>query len=287
MDIAGLIPADRHVEGIVEMMLDATQNYNDPLTHGRLYGWHAAMFPTGRSGMYKIVVGHYRNNTPDNPMQVVSGPMRKEKVHFQVPDPDILQDEMTRLLGWFNTDHTLDPIFKTALAHLWFVTIHPFDDGNGRIARAITDMQLSKADQSQQRFYSMSSQIRVERKAYYKVLEKTQKGALDVTVWLDWFLSCLDRALANTKETLGGVLQKARFWEKHSVTVLNDRQRVMLNKLLDGFEGKLTSSKWAKITKTSQDTAGRDINDLLNKEILIKEPGGGRSTSYILKDIAD
>lgn len=285
MDIAGLVPADRHVEGVVEMMLDATQNYSQPLTHDRLFGWHAAMFPTGRSGMHKIVVGHYRDNTPDDPMQVVSGPLGREKVHFQAPASGLLQDEMTKLLGWFNADQKLDAVLKAALTHLWFVTIHPFDDGNGRIARAIIDMQLSRADQSKQRFYGMSSQIRTERKEYYDILEKTQKGSLDVTEWLDWFLSCLDRALTNTNETLKGVLQKARFWEKHSITVLNDRQKIMLNKLLDGFDGKLTSSKWAKITKTSQDTAGRDINDLLNKEILIKEPGGGRSTSYILKDI--
>lgn len=287
MDIAGLVPADRHVEGVVEMMLDATQNYNDPLTHDRLFGWHAAMFPTVRSGMHRIVVGHYRDNMPNDPMQVVSGSMGKEKVHFQAPDSDSLLDEMSRLLDWFNADHRLDAVLKAALAHLWFVTIHPFDDGNGRIARAITDMQLSRADQSQQRFYSMSSQIRAERKEYYGTLEKTQKGSLDVTEWLDWFLHCLDRALTNTNETLVGVLQKARFWEKHSATVLNDRQRVMLNKLLDGFEGRLTSSKWAKITKISQDTAGRDINDLLGKDILIKEAGGGRNTSYVLRDISD
>jgi Fic family protein len=287
MDIAGLVPADRHVEGVVEMMLDATQNHDDLLTHDRLFGWHAAMFPAGRSGMHKIAVGRYRDNATDDPMQVVSGPMGKEKVHFQAPDSNILQHEMTPLLDWFNTDQQLDAVLKAALAHLWFVTIHPFDDGNGRIARAITDMQLSRADQSQQRFYSMSSQIRTERKDYYDILEKTQKGTLDVTGWFDWFLSCLDRALANTNKTLGGVLQKARFWEKHSATVLNDRQRIMLNKLLDGFDGKLTSSKWAKITKTSQDTAGRDINDLLNKDILIKESSGGRSTSYVLKNIPD
>jgi Fic family protein len=287
MDIAGLVPTDRHVEGVVEMMLDATQRYHDALTHDRLFGWHAAMFPTGLSGIHRIVVGHYRNNTPDDPMQVVSGPMGREKVHFQAPDSDVLHFEMTRLLDWFNTNDKLDSVLKAALAHLWFVTIHPFDDGNGRIARAITDMQLSRADQSKQRFYSMSAQIRTERKGYYDILEKTQEGSLDVTEWLDWFLNCLGRALANTNETLGAVLQKARFWEKHSRTSLNDRQRTMLNKLLDGFEGKLTSSKWAKITKTSQDTAGRDITDLLNKDILIKEPGGGRSTSYLLKDLTD
>jgi len=274
MDIAGLVPTDRHIEGVVEMMLDATQNYKDSLTHDRLFGWHAAMFPTGRSGMYKIITGNYRDNTPDDPMQVVSGPSGREKVHFQAPASELLQDEMTTLLNWFNADHKMDAVLKAAIAHLWFVTIHPFDDGNGRIARAITDMQLSRADQSQQRFYSMSSQIRVERKEYYDILEKTQKGSLDITEWFDWFLSCLDRALANTNETLSTVLQKARFWEKHALTILNDRQKIMLNKLLDGFEGKLTSSKWAKITKTSQDTAGRDINDLLNKEILIKESSG-------------
>jgi Fic family protein len=218
-------------------------------------------------------------------MQVVSGPMGREKVHFQAPDSELLPHEMTQLLNWFNTDLNLDAVLKAALAHLWFVTIHPFDDGNGRIARAITDMQLSRADGTQQRFYSMSSQIRIERKEYYDVLERTQKGSLDVTEWLDWFLSCLNRALANTNETLGTVLKKARFWEKHSMTALNDRQKIILNKLLDGFDGKLTSSKWAKITKTSQDTAGRDINDLLTKGILIREPGGGRSTSYILKDV--
>ena len=285
MDIAGLVPADRYVEGVVEMMLDATQNYSQPLTDDRLFGWHAAMFPTGRSGMNKIVVGRYRDNTLDDPMQVVSGSLGKEKVHFQALASELLQNEMTNLLNWFNADQKLDAVMKAALAHLWFVTIHPFDDGNGRITRAITDMQLSRADQSQKRFYSMSSQIRAERNEYYDILEKTQKGSLDITEWLDWFLSCLDRALANTNETLGDILQKAHFWEKHSITVLNDRQRIMLNKLLDGFEGKLTSSKWAKITKTSQDTAGRDINDLLNKGILIREPGGGRNTSYLLKDI--
>jgi Fic family protein len=282
MDIAGLIPADRHVEGIVEMMLDATQNYKTRLPDERLFSWHAAMFPTGRSGMHRIVVGGYRDNSKTDPMQVVSGPVGKEKVHFQAPDSDVLVLEMNKFLDWFNSEKRLDPVIKAAIAHLWFVTIHPFDDGNGRIARAITDMQLSRADKSAQRFYSMSSQIRAKRKEYYDVLEKTQKGSLDITAWLDWFLNCLDRALINTGETLGVVMKKARFWEKHSTTPLNDRQRTMLNKLLDGFDGKLTSSKWAKITKTSQDTAGRDINDLVQGGILAREPGGGRSTSYIL-----
>ena len=282
MDIAGLIPADRHVEGIVEMMLDATQNYNEALTDERLFSWHAAMFPTGRSGMHRIVVGNYRDNSKMDPMQVISGPMGKGKVHFQAPDSDVLVSEMNKFLDWFNSESGIDPVIKAAIAHVWFVTIHPFDDGNGRITRAITDMQLSRADQSAQRFYSMSAQIKNERKGYYEILEKTQKGTLDITAWLEWFLKCLDRALGNTDETLDVVMRKARFWEKHSTTSLNDRQRTMLNRLLDGFDGKLTSSKWAKITKSSQDSAGRDINELVQHGILVKEPGGGRSTSYML-----
>ena len=282
MDIAGLIPADRNVEGMVEMMLDATTDYNALLTDERLFSWHAAMFPTGRSGMHRIVVGNYRDNSMADPMQVISGPMSKEKGHFQAPDSNVLVSEMNKFLSWFNSGKDLDPVIKAAIAHLWFVTIHPFDDGNGRITRAITDMQLSRADQSAQRFYSMSSQIRAERNEYYDILEKTQKGSLDITAWLEWFLNCLDRAMANTDETLAVVLKKARFWEKHLTTMLNVRQRTMLNKLLDGFDGKMTSSKWAKISKTSQDTAGRDINDLLERGILVKEAGGGRSTSYIL-----
>lgn len=284
MNIPGLVPADRNVEGVVEMMLDATQNYHAPLTGKRLFSWHAALFPAGGTGMKNIVVGKYRNNPLSDPMQVVSGAMGREKVHFQAPDSRLLSREMTRFLKWFNGSNQPDPVLKAALAHFWFITIHPFDDGNGRIARAITDMQLSRADQSGQRFYSMSLQVRNERKAYYDILEKTQKGSLDITGWLDWFLACLDSALNNTTETLRAVLKKARFWEKHSLTLLNERQRAILNKLLDGFEGKLTSSKWAKIMKVSQDTAGRDINDLLEKEILAREPGGGRSTSYMLKE---
>ncbi|HTR31395.1 MAG TPA: Fic family protein [Puia sp.] len=282
MDIGGLIPADRHVEGIVEMMLDATQNYMAPLTDERLFSWHAAMFPTGRSGMQKIVVGNYRDNAKEDPMQVVSGPMGKENVHFQAPDAELLAREMAMLIRWFNSPVDIDPVSKAAVAHLWFVTIHPFDNGNGRIARAITDMQLSRADQSAQRFYSMSSQIRAERREYYDILETSQKGSLDITEWMNWFLTCLDRALTGTDSTLAVVMRKARFWEKFSTMPFNDRQRLMLNKLLDGFEGKLTSSKWAKITKTSQDSAVRDINDLLQRGVLVKEPGGGRSTSYVL-----
>lgn len=282
MDIGGLVPADRHVEGIVEMMLDATQQYQQALSEDLLFGWHAALFPTGRSGMHKIAAGAWRDNTRNDPMQVVSGAMGKEKVHFEAPSADRLNTEMNQFITWFNEDSGMDPVIKAAIAHLWFVTIHPFDDGNGRIARAIADMQLARADGTPQRFYSMSAQIRKERKEYYNILEDTQKGSLDITRWLTWFLQCLDRAIAATNETLGAVLSKAKFWEKHSAIVLNDRQRTMLNKLLDGFEGKLNTSKWAKITKTSQDTALRDIQDLIEKKILVKEPGGGRSTTYVL-----
>jgi Fic family protein len=282
MEVAGLVPADRHVEGVVEMMLDATQQYEQALSAERIFGWHAALFPSGRSGMYKITVAAWRDNKKDDPMQVISGAMGKEKIHFQAPDADRLNEEMNRFMSWFNEDMTLDGVLKAAIAHLWFVTIHPLDDGNGRIARTIADMQLSRADRSAQRFYSMSAQIRKERKDYYDILESTQKGSMDITTWLTWFLKCLDRALQATDETLALVLKKARFWEKHATTLLNERQQLMLNKLLDDFEGKLTTSKWAKITKTSTDTALRDIQDLMNKKILMKETEGGRSTNYIL-----
>jgi Fic family protein len=282
IDIGGLIPADRHVEGIVEMTLDATQHFSEPLSEERLFGWHAALFPTGRSGMHKIVVGAWRDNAKDDPMQVVSGPAGREKVHFEAPEANRLPEEMDKFIHWFNERQSIDPVIKAAIAHFWFVTIHPFDDGNGRIARAIADMQLARADGTHQRFYSMSAQIRKERKEYYDMLESTQKGDLDITPWLVWFLNCLDRAIVSTEETLSRVLKKSRFWEAHRETILNERQRLMLNKLLDGFEGKLNTSKWAKIAKTSQDTALRDIYDLIEKKILEKEPGGGRSTAYVL-----
>lgn len=282
MDIAGMIPADRHVEGIVEMMLDATQHYQAPFSKERLFGWHAALFPTGYTGMHKIVVGAWRDNKKEDPMQVVSGAIGKEKVHFEAPDSDKLKTEMSMFIDWINADEKTDILIKAGMAHLWFVTIHPFDDGNGRIARAIADMQLARADGTSQRFYSMSAQIRKERNEYYAILESTQKGSLDITNWLTWFLQCLDRAIASTDETLAAVLKKAKFWENHSGTILNDRQRLMVNKLFDGFEGKLNTSKWAKITKTSTDTALRDIQDLLEKNILKKEVGGGRSTSYVI-----
>jgi Fic family protein len=283
MDIAGLVPADRHIEGVVEMMIDATQQYGKPLTDERLFDWHAALFPTGRSGMHKIVVGGWRTNTKDDPMRVVSGSLGNERIHFIAPDSDILQNEMRPFLNWFNNTNDTDPVIKAAIAHLWFVTIHPFDDGNGRIARAITDMQLSRADGTTQCFYSMSAQIRKERKIYYDTLEATQKGNLDITNWILWFFECIERALIEVDQTLGSVMYKARFWEHNNTMVLNERQKNILNKLLTQFEGKLTTSKWAKMAKCSQDSALRDIQDLVNKGILVKEEGG-RSTNYILTE---
>lgn len=284
MDIGALTPADRHVEGVVEMMLDATQGYDRPLTPERLFGWHAALFPTGRSGMSRIVIGAWRDDR-NGPMQVVSGPIGRERVHYEAPCAERIEGEMQGFLDWFNGEVDLDPVIKAALAHLWFVTIHPFEDGNGRIARAIADMALARSEQSSQRFYSLSEQIRVERKTYYEQLEAAQKGDLDVTEWLTWFLGCLDRAFAGAGTILASVLSKARFWEAHAAAVFNPRQRLMLNRLLDGFEGKLTSSKWAAIAKCSQDTAGRDIDDLMKQGILIKAEAGGRSTSYSLRKI--
>lgn len=281
LDIAGMVQADRHVEGVVEMMVDATQKFDKPLTADRLFGWHAALFPTGRSGMHKITVGDWRK-PEDDPMQVVSGPMGKERIHFEAPVAARIKSEMAEFLGWFNQDSDQDSLLKSAVAHLWFVTLHPFGDGNGRIARAIADMQLSRSDNSRQRFYSMSSQIRIERNEYYQTLEKTQKGDLDITPWLVWFLECLNRAIATAEGKLAGVQTKSKFWEKNNRAILNERQRLMVNKLMDGFEGKLTSSKWAKIAKCSPDTALRDIQGLIGQGILEKEPGGGRSTSYRL-----
>ena len=284
MEIAGSVESDRSVECVVEMMLDATQNCFQALTAERLFDWHAALFPTGRSGMYKITVADWRKDTT-GPMQVVSGAMGKEKVHFQAPDSQLLEAEMSRFLDWFNNNTTLDLVLKAAIAHLWFVTIHPFDDGNGRITRAITDMLLAQSDKSNQRFYSMSAQIRNERKQYYELLEKTQKGNLDITDWIIWFLTCLINSLHSTDSVLTRVLFKADFWQKHANTILNERQRKLLNKVIDGFDGKLTSSKWSRIAKCSKDSAVRDINDLINKGILQKEASGGRSTYYELADM--
>ena len=281
MDVGALAPADRNVEGVVEMMLDATQRYDAPVDAPRLFNWHAALFPTGRSGMSRIAVGAWRDDIR-GPMQVVSGPVGRERVHYQAPAAALLQNEMRKFLDWFEGEGALDPVLKAGLAHLWFVTIHPFDDGNGRIARAIADMALARSEKSPQRFYSMSAQIRLEREAYYEMLETTQKGGLDVTLWLEWFFACLARAFEGAENTLASVLNKARFWEAHGKSALNERQRIMINHLLDGFSGKLTSSKWAALTKTSQDTASRDIDGLVAHGILAKNEGGGRSTSYSL-----
>lgn len=275
---AGLIPSNRHIEGIVEMMLDATQRYTMPLTEKRLFGWHAALFPTGFSGPYKIEVGKYRTGE----MQIVSGAMGKEKVHYEAVKSSLVKTEMDRFLDWFNNDDRLDPVFKAAIAHFWFIIVHPFDDGNGRIGRALTDMLLARAEGSGERFYSMSSQILTERKRYYEVLQKVQHSSGDITEWLEWFLLCLKNSMLYTENITKRIIQKAEFWTLHEHTPINERQRLMLNKLFDGFEGKLQTSKWAKITKTSTDTALRDIKDLVEKGILEQTDEGGRSVNYKL-----
>lgn len=281
MDIGGLVPSDRNVEGVVEMMLDATRRFDAPLTQERLFAWHASLFPTGRSGMTKIRAGEWRDDAT-GPMRVVSGPFGRERVHFVAPPAVHLEAEMAAFLEWFNAGMEGDPVLNAGLAHLWFVTIHPFDDGNGRIARAVADMALARSERSDQRFYSMSAQIRAERNAYYDALETAQKGTTDVTEWLEWFLGCLTRAIDGAQDTLGSVLFKARFWERFATAPLNERQIKVLNRMLDGFEGKLTSSKWAKLTKCSQDTAYRDILDLVERGVFRKSSAGGRSTSYDL-----
>jgi len=281
IEISGLVPSDRNVDGVVEMMLDATQNYKKTLTADRLFGWHSALFPLGRSGMYKIVVGKWRDDST-GPMQVISGAMGKEKVHFEAPPAGEIGKEMKPFLSWFNKEPEQDLILKSAISHLWFITIHPFEDGNGRIARALSEMLLTRSDDTPQRFYSMSSQIREERKDYYNILEKTQKGTLDITDWLVWYLKCLADALNSSDKILSKVHYKHKFWIRYSSETLNSRQVLLINKLLDNFIGQLTTSKWAKIAKCSQDTALRDIQDLINKKILQKNPSGGRSTSYDL-----
>jgi Fic family protein len=284
LDIGGLKPTDRNVEGVVEMMLDATGHYERTLTDERLFGWHAALFPTGRSGMSKIRTGAWRDESA-GPMQVVSGPMGKEKVHFEAPKADRIEKEMAAFLKWFESKDATDPVFRAGLAHLWFVTIHPFEDGNGRIARAIADMALARSEQSSQRFYSMSAQIKLEHKEYYDILEATQKGAIDVTDWMLWFLDCLGGAIDGAHLTLKVVIDKARVWDRIKDVQLNDRQHSVINRLLDGFEGKLTSSKYANLTKCSQDTAHRDIQALVERGVLVQNPEGGRSTSYSLAPV--
>ncbi len=279
MDAGGIGRADRDVEGVVEMMLDATGHYDEPLTAERLFDWQASLFPTGRSGMKRIRVGAWRDSDSD-PMQVVSGPAGRERVHFKAPAAGRLDAEMETFLDWFEAPADTDPVLNAALAHLRFVTIHPFDDGNGRIARAVADMALARSEHGSQRFYSMSSQIRAERNAYYDILERTQRGTTDITEWVGWFLACLGRSIDSAATAQAGVLAKARFRERTAGLSLNDRQRLVLNRLLDGFEGKLTTSKWAKLAKCSQDTALRDIAFLVDRGVLVRNPGGGRSTSY-------
>jgi len=281
MDIAGLIPADRGVDGVVEMALEATQNYSKPLTVERLFAWHALLF-TGASGAGKLNIGTWRDDAK-GPMQVVSGGIGRERVHYEAPPAQSVPAEMDLFLEWVNRAGGVDPVLRAAVAHLWFVTIHPFDDGNGRIARAIADWALAGAENTSLRFYSMSAQIRRERGAYYDLLEAVQKGSLDITEWLLWFLGCLDRAIAGTEISLAGVFLKEQFWKTYVGLSFNARQRLMLNKLLDGFNGKLTSTKWAALAKCSQDTAQRDIQQLIDNGVMVRSPGGGRSTSYTLK----
>lgn len=277
--VRNLVPSSRDVDGIVGLMTDATTNYALPLTRRRLFRWHESLFPTGKSGLANITTGRFR----DGPMQVVSGAIGKEKVHYEAPPADRLTEEMAQFLDWFEEpDADTDPLLVAGLAHFWFVTIHPFDDGNGRIARAIADMALARAEQSSRRYYSMSKQISAQRNDYYAMLERSQRGSCDITAWQEWFLSCLHRAIESADATVDTVLQKARFWQRFAEAPMNERQTRMLNRLLDGFEGKLTTAKWARMTRSSHDTALRDIKDLIERGALIQEEGGGRSTSYAL-----
>ncbi len=284
IQIENSVYSERNVDGVVDMLIDATQKFNNELSKERLFDWHFSLFPTGRSGMYKIKVGNWRSDTT-GPMQVVSGAMGKEKVHFEAPNSELIEKEIELFLNWINSNEKIEPVIKAGIAHLWFITIHPFEDGNGRISRAITDMLLARADGIPQRYYSMSSQIRLERKAYYEILEKTQQSSLNVTTWLVWFLNCLLNSIKLSETILNKVLYKHKFWNAYATEIQNKRQKRMLNKLLDGFTGKLTTSKWAKINKCSQDTALRDIQYLIEKGIMQKENAGGRSTNYELVEI--
>lgn len=284
LDRAGLVPSNRDVDGIVDMLVDAIENHQLELTEKRLFDWHLSLFPTGRSGMLKIIVGNWRDDST-GPMQVVSGAMGRERVHFEAPSAERIPDEVGAFLKWLNEEKNIDSVLKAGIAHLWFVTIHPFEDGNGRITRALTDMLLTRSDGVAQRFYSMSAQIRLQRKEYYQILENTQRGGLDITEWLEWFLDCLMNALKASAQIIGKVMTKHHFWLTHGEKALNDRQRIMLNKLLDGFTGKLTTKKWSKIMKCSHDTALRDIKSLIELRILKREQSGGRSTSYELVEV--
>ena len=276
--MAGMVSTSRYVEGVVEMQLDATQNYNRPLSSDRLFGWHNVLFPTGISGLYRIEVGKYRSGE----MQVVSGAMGKEKIHYQAPSADRVPVEMERFISWINNDGNTDAVLKAAIAHLWFVSIHPFDDGNGRIARALTDMQLARSENCAKRFYSISAEMKLLQKEYYEILERTQHGDGDITEWLLWFLNCFELALNSTEVTLSSVFRKADFWERNRNIPFNERQRKLINMQFDGFFGKLSTGKWAKIAKCSTDTALNDIRDLVGKGVLRKSEEGGRSTNYVL-----
>jgi len=282
LDISGLVYSERNVDGIVDLMLDATKKYDKELTKERLFSWHASLFPAGQSGMYKIITGNWRDDST-GPMQVVSGALGKEKVHYQAPTANQIENEMRIFFDWFNLEQNVDPVIKAAIAHLWFVTLHPFEDGNGRISRALSDMLLARSDEQSYRFYSMSTQIRKERNSYYDILEKTQKGSLDITNWLEWFLNSLLHSIESSEKLLEKVIYKHEFWLQNSKVSINDRQRKILNMLMDDFEGVLNTTKWAKIGKCSQDTALRDIQDLIEKGILTKSEQGGRSTNYELK----
>jgi len=284
LDISGLVYSERNVDGIVDLMLDATKKYDKELTKERLFSWHASLFPAGQSGMYKIITGNWRDDST-GPMQVVSGALGKEKVHYQAPPANQIENEMRIFFDWFNLEQNVDPVLKAAIAHLWFVTLHPFEDGNGRISRALSDMLLARSDEQSYRFYSMSTQIRKERNSYYDILEKAQKGSLDITNWFEWFLKCLLNSIESSEKLLEKVIYKHEFWLQNSKVSINDRQRKILNMLMDDFEGVLNTTKWAKIGKCSQDTALRDIQDLIEKGILAKSEQGGRSTNYELKTI--
>ena len=283
LDVAGMVSSSRDIDGIVEMMLDATQNFQQPLTCDRLFAWQSALFPTGRSGMTRITVGRWRTSE-SGPMQVVSGAIGRETVHFEAPAAERVPQEMERFLLWLEQDQGIDSVLKAGIAHFWFVTIHPFEDGNGRIGRAIADLLLARSDGMAERFYSLSSQIESERKEYYQKLEACQRGGLDITLWLRWFLECFGRALMGAEKLLEQVLRKARLWQRINQDPINDRQRVVLNRLLDGFEGKLTSSKYSKLAKCSADTALRDIKELVDRGVMLQSSSGGRSTSYELMD---
>lgn len=275
---AGLVTSSRYIDGIVEMMLDATNNYNQELSDSRLFGWHNTLFPTGRNGLYEIAVGQYRTGD----MQVVSGPMGHETVHYEAPSSERVPQEMSLFIEWFNKENSLDPLIKAAEAHLRFVTIHPFDDGNGRIARALTEMLLCRADESSKRFYSLSNQIFLDKNNYYRILEQTQKDDGDISEWLNWFLTTLEKALDHSAQNLSAIIEKAKFWQSHAGEQFNHRQKKLLDMQFEGFFGKLSTGKWAKIAKCSTDTALNDINDLVSRGILRKDVGRGRSTSYYI-----